>query len=146
MIAAIAVLCLAALATFVAVVPSSEPEVDPEQRLKAMALEFSVSGRKIETDVNGRPVLSGMVVDNSVRQRMQQMIVDEGLDAGLMLTTGADLASDVARCCAVVAIPATPVIWAGVRWRSPVTTRMKPPSMRLSIPMPCATPACAGSH
>ncbi|MGY0633277.1 FHA domain-containing protein [Luteimonas sp. A478] len=95
MIAAIAVLCLAALATFVAVVPSSEPEVDPEQRLKAMALEFNVSGRRIETDVNGRPVLSGMVADDTVRQRMQQMIVDEGLDAGLTLTTGADLASDV---------------------------------------------------
>lgn len=95
MIAAIAVLCLAALATFVAVVPSAEPEVDPEQRLSAMAREFSVSGRRIEKDVNGRPVLSGMVRDDAARQEMAQVLADEGLEAGLALTTGADLASNV---------------------------------------------------
>lgn len=96
MIAAIAVLCLASLATFVAVVPSSEPEVDPEQRLGEMAREFSVSGRRIEKDVNGRPVLSGMVADDNVRQQLQQRVAEEGLDVGLSLTTGADLAANVA--------------------------------------------------
>lgn len=95
LIAAVAVLCLAALAIVVLVMPQAEQQVDPEQRLRALAREYGVSGRNIEYDVDRQPVLSGMVRDDATRERFQEQVEAEGLPVGLALTTGADLADSV---------------------------------------------------
>ncbi|MGO1542133.1 MAG: FHA domain-containing protein [Luteimonas sp.] len=106
MIAAVAVLCLASLAIFVAVVPSAEPRIDPEARLKQLAREYSVSDRSIERDVNREPVLSGMVKDAATRKRFQEQVAEEGLPVSLVLTTGEDLADNVAEMLRAGGFPA----------------------------------------
>ncbi len=93
--AAVAVLSLASLAIVAAVVPSAESRVEPEVRLQELARQFQVSERRIEKDVNGKPVLAGMVSDASVRRDLQEQVAQEGLDVTLVLTTGEDLAINV---------------------------------------------------
>ena len=106
MFAAIAVLCLASLAIFVLVVPPAETRVDPEQRLRTLAREYSVSGRSIEYDVNRQPVLSGMVKDEATRRRFQQQVDAEELAVGLALTTGEDLAVNLREILRAQGFPA----------------------------------------
>ena len=93
--AAVAVLSLASLAIVVAVVPSAESRIEPETRLQELAREFQVSGAKVERDVNGKPVLAGMVTDAVTRRDLQELVAKEGLDVTLVLTTGEDLAINV---------------------------------------------------
>lgn len=107
MIAAIAVLCLASMATFVAFVPSAETRVDPEVRLKQLAAEYRVSGRSIQQDVNRDLVLSGRIKDAAARSRLQAQLDEEGLPVTLSLTTGEDLANDVAEVLRAGGFPAT---------------------------------------
>src|SRR5690554_5808138 len=95
LVAAVAVLSLASLAIFVAVVPSAESKIEPETRLQELARQYQVSGRKIEPDVNGKLVLAGMVADASARRNLQEQVAKEGLDVTLVLTTGEDLAINV---------------------------------------------------
>lgn len=106
MFAAVAVLCLASLAIFVLVVPQAEPRVDPEQRLRALAREYSVSGRSIDYDVNRQPVLSGMVKDAATRRRLHEQVEAEGLEVGLSLTTGEDLAENLSEIMRAQGFPA----------------------------------------
>src|SRR5690606_17554266 len=87
MFAAVAVLCLASLAIFVLVVPQAEPRVDPEQRLRALAREYSVSGRSIDYDVNRQPVLSCTVKDAATRPRVSEPAAPAGPAAARALTT-----------------------------------------------------------
>ncbi|WP_407353231.1 FHA domain-containing protein [Luteimonas sp. R10] len=96
MIAAIAVLSLASLAIFAAVMPSQEAPVDVEERLRSLAREYRVAEARIERDVNGIAVLSGTVKDVATRQRMRQQLDSERIDATLTLRTGEDMARDVA--------------------------------------------------
>jgi len=95
LVAAVAVLSLASLAIFVALVPSAGSAVEPETRLKELAREFQVSGQKIERDVDGKPVLAGMVADATARRNLQEQVAREELDVTLVLTTGEDLAINV---------------------------------------------------
>lgn len=95
LVAAVAVLCLAALAIVVLVMPQAAEQVDPEQRLRQLAREFGVSGRSIEYDVDHQPVLSGMVKDAATRERFRERVESEKLQVGLALTTGEDLAVNV---------------------------------------------------
>ncbi|NLC62372.1 MAG: hypothetical protein GX761_13965 [Gammaproteobacteria bacterium] len=106
LVAAIAVLSLASLAIFVAVVPSAESKIEPEARLQELAREFQVSGRKIEKDVNGKPVLAGMVADAAARRDLQERVAKEELDVTLVLTTGEDLAINVSEVLRAGGFPA----------------------------------------
>ena len=106
LVAAVAVLSLASLAIFVAVVPSAESKIEPEARLQELAREFQVSGRKIEKDVNGKPVLAGMVADAAVRRDLQERVAKEELDVTLVLTTGEDLAINVSEVLRAGGFPA----------------------------------------
>ncbi|WP_149195361.1 FHA domain-containing protein [Luteimonas suaedae] len=96
MIAAIAVLSLASLAIFAAVMPSQETAIDIEARLQSLAREYRVAEAKVERDVNGIAVLSGTVKDVATRLRMRQQLDSERIDATLTLRTGEDMARDVA--------------------------------------------------
>lgn len=96
MIAAIAVLSLASLAIFAAVMPAQEAPIDVEARLRSLAREYRVAEARIERDVNGIAVLSGTVKDVAIRQRMRQQLDSERIDAVLTLRTGEDMARDVA--------------------------------------------------
>lgn len=106
LVAAVAVLSLASLAIFVAVVPSAESKIEPEARLQELAREFQVSGRKIEKDVNGKPVLAGMVADAAARRDLQERVAKEELDVTLVLTTGEDLAINVSEVLRAGGFPA----------------------------------------
>lgn len=96
MIAAIAVLSLASLAIFAAVMPTQEAPVDVEARLTSLAREYRVADANVVRDVNGVAVLSGTVKDVATRQRMRQQLDNERIDATLSLRTGEDMARDVA--------------------------------------------------
>jgi len=96
LIAGVAVLALSALAIVAALMPAPAPEVDVEQRLRALAQEFDVGDVVISRDVEGRIVLSGTVDDSDARTRLQSRIASESLDAGVALRSGEDLAVDVA--------------------------------------------------
>lgn len=106
LIAAVAVLSLASLAIFVAVVPSAESKIEPASRLQELARQYQVSGRRIEKDVNGRPVLAGMVADAAARRSLQEQVAEEGLDVTLVLTTGEDLAINVGEVLRAGGFPA----------------------------------------
>ncbi len=97
LIAGVAVLALAALAIFAALTPAPPARVDVEQRLHALAREFEVSNVKITRDVDGRAVVSGTIDDAAARERFAARLRDEGVDAGLALRSGQDLAGDVAQ-------------------------------------------------
>jgi len=96
LIAGIAVLALAGLAIFAALVPAPPPQVDVEHRLRELAREFDVSNVGVSRDVEGRPVLSGTVDEGDTRERLASRLAAEGLEAGLALRSGQDLAGDVA--------------------------------------------------
>ncbi|NZA26782.1 hypothetical protein H0E84_10340 [Luteimonas sp. SJ-92] len=96
MIAAIAVLSLASLAIFAAVMPADEAPFDVEARLQSLAREYRVAEARVERDVEGVAVLSGTVKDVVTRQRMRQQLDSERIDASLSLRTGEDMAQDVA--------------------------------------------------
>ena len=96
LIAGVAVLALSALAIVAALMPGPAPEVDVEQRLRALAQEFEVGDVVISRDVEGRIVLSGTVDDSDARTRFQSRIASEGLGASVALRSGQDLAIDVA--------------------------------------------------
>ena len=95
LIAGVAVLALAALAIFAALTPAPPAQVDVEQRLHALAREFDVSNVKIIRDVDGRAVVSGTIDDAAARERFATRLREEGVDAGLALRSGQDLAGDV---------------------------------------------------
>ena len=97
LIAGVAVLALAALAIFAALTPAPPAPVDVEQRLHALAREFDVSNVQITRDVDGRAVVSGTIDDAEARERFAARLREEGVDAGLALRSGQDLAGDVAR-------------------------------------------------
>lgn len=106
MIAAIAVLSLASLAIFAAVMPSGEPAVDPEARLKALVRGLPISELEIARDVNGQLVLSGMVHDAASRDRLREQLAGEDLQVSLALRTGEDLALNVAEVLRAGGYPA----------------------------------------
>lgn len=95
LIAAVAVLALAAVAVVAAFLPRQNQQVDAQAYLQSLVPQHGITQSKIETDVNGVPVLSGTVESDAVRQRIVQQLRDAGINASVALRTGEDLASDV---------------------------------------------------
>src|SRR3546814_19251868 len=79
LVAVLAVLSLASLAIFAAVMPQHEKPVDPRSQLQAMISEFHVIDGQAAADAAGRPVLSGTVRDASARDSIEQRIAQSGL-------------------------------------------------------------------
>lgn len=94
-IAALAVLSLASLAIFAAVMPAHQKPVDVRTQLKSIINEYQVSGGKILENVNGVPVLSGTVKDDAARKRIANRFERDEIDAELDLRSGEDIAADV---------------------------------------------------
>ncbi len=94
-IAALAVLSLASLAIFAAVMPINVSPVDPDTQIKSLIPEYQIASGKISKNINGDPVLSGTVSDDAVRQRIAQRLQADGIVATLDLRTGEDIAADV---------------------------------------------------
>lgn len=95
-IAAVAVLSLASLAIFAAVVPQRAEEPDPQARLQRLVPEYGIDDGRASLDLQGRLVLTGTVPDAATRERIAGRLAAEGIDARLELRTGDDIAGDVA--------------------------------------------------
>lgn len=94
-IAALAVLSLASLAIFAAVMPIHVLPVDSNAQLQSLIGEYQITNGKISKNVNGDPVLSGTVKDDATRQRIVQRLKADGINATPELRTGEDIAADV---------------------------------------------------
>jgi len=94
-IAALAVLSLASLAIFAAVMPAHQKTVDVRTQLKSIISEYQVADGKILENVNGEPVLSGTVKDEATRRRIASRLLRDHLTATTELRSGEDIAADV---------------------------------------------------
>ncbi|MGH8031190.1 MAG: hypothetical protein ACREO8_02210, partial [Luteimonas sp.] len=94
-IAALAVLSLASVAIFAAVMPASDQPIDAKAALLGLIDEFQIREGRTSQDVNGDPVLSGTVDRGSTRDRIQERIEADGIAATLDLRTGEKIAEDV---------------------------------------------------
>jgi len=98
LVAALAVLSLASLAIFAAVMPQHEKPVDPRTQLEGLISEFKINGGTLHKQPDGTFVLSGTVANNrtrdSIEQRVRQ-IRQQGVDATLDLRSGEKIAADV---------------------------------------------------
>ena len=96
LIAGVAMLSLASLAIFAAVLPASEQQTDPRERLGAVMAEHRVANVEIVDGVDGRPTVTGAVDSRATLERLQAQLAAEKIDAQLQLRTGEHIASDVA--------------------------------------------------
>ncbi len=96
LIAGVAMLSLASLAIFAAVLPASEQPADPRERLGALMTEHRVANVDIVDGVDGRPTVTGAVDSRAALERLQAQLAAEKIDAQLQLRTGEHIASDVA--------------------------------------------------
>ena len=94
-IAAVAVLSLASLAIFAAVMPEQESKVDAREQLAKLIPEYAIDDGRTALDVHGNAVLTGTVRDPQTRDRIRQRVESEGITAVIDLRTGDDIASDV---------------------------------------------------
>ncbi len=96
-VAALAVLSLASLAIFAAVMPAHQQQADPRAQLEAVIREFRISDARIHPNVNGEPVLAGTVRDAAARQRILRYLQEKDIDVPPPeLRSGEDIAADVA--------------------------------------------------
>src|SRR5690606_19637101 len=96
--AALAVLSLASLAIFAAVMPQHEKPVDPRTQLEGLIGEFKINGGALHERADGTLVLSGTVADSRVRDSIEQrvrQIRQQGIEATLDLRSGDKIAADV---------------------------------------------------
>jgi hypothetical protein len=95
-IAALAVLSLASLAIFAAVMPTREPPPDVRAQLDAVVRDFRISDARVHDNVNGEPVLTGTVRDAATRARILQYLREKKIEAPPPeLRSGEDIAADV---------------------------------------------------
>ncbi|WP_226467217.1 FHA domain-containing protein [Luteimonas panaciterrae] len=94
MIAAIAVLSLAALAVFAAVMPSQKQKVDTDAEAKALVHDFHIYKGALSNDGTGQ-TLSGIVPDRATTDLIQRRIQEKDLPVALNLRTGEQIAADV---------------------------------------------------
>ncbi len=94
-VAAIAVLSLASVAIFAAVIPPEKAVPEPREQLGQLIKEYGIVDGRSQLDSKGRWVLSGTVQDDAARALIQRRLAAEDLDARLELRTGDDLARDV---------------------------------------------------
>ena len=98
LVAALAVLSLASLAIFAAVMPQHEKPVDPRTQLEALISEYKINGGMLQERADGTLVLSGTVANSKVRDSIEQrvrQIRQLGVDAALDLRSGDKIAADV---------------------------------------------------
>ena len=98
LVAALAVLSLASLAIFAAVMPQHEKPVDPRTQLEGLIGEFKINGGMLHERPDGTLVLSGTVSDSRVRDSIEQrvsQIRQQGVGATLDLRSGDKIAADV---------------------------------------------------
>ncbi len=94
-IAALAVLSLASVAIFAAVMPHKPETTDAKTALVRLIDEFHIRDGRTSENVNGIPVLSGTVDTGATRERIQERLRAEGITAALDLRTGDKIAEDV---------------------------------------------------
>ncbi|MBC7990743.1 MAG: type III secretion system inner membrane ring subunit SctD [Luteimonas sp.] len=94
-IAGLAVLSLASVAIFAAVVPKGRTGPQPIDRLDAIAAQYRITDGATTVTPEGLPVLSGSVDDVATREQIRQRIGREGIVAKIDLRTGEDIAHDV---------------------------------------------------
>lgn len=98
LVAALAVLSLASLAIFAAVMPQHEKQADPRAELKALITEFRIGDGMLRERDDGTLVLSGIVRDGQVRDSIEKrvrQIEQHGVQAALDLRSGDKIAADV---------------------------------------------------
>lgn len=94
-VAALAVLSLASLAIFAAVMPPQKQEPEPDVTLASLIRDYRITDGAVSENVNGDPVLTGTVADAATRARISKRLQDAGITATLDLRTGEDIAADV---------------------------------------------------
>jgi hypothetical protein len=94
-VAAVAVLSLASLAIFAAVMPEQEPKIDAREQLARLIPEYAIDDGRTTLDVHGNAVLTGTVRDPQTRDRIRQRVESEDITAVIDLRTGDDIANDV---------------------------------------------------
>ena len=94
-VAAVAVLSLASLAIFAAVMPEQEAKVDAREQLAKLIPEYAIDDGRTALDVHGNAVLTGTVRDAQTRERIRQRVEADDIAAVIDLRTGDDIASDV---------------------------------------------------
>ena len=92
----IAVLSLASLAIFAAVMPSRNKNVDQTAELNAMVQEYHIQDSKVTKLANGNLKLTGIVPNRETRDQIQRRISTAGIHALIELRSGDDIAADVA--------------------------------------------------
>lgn len=95
LVAALAVLSLASLAIFAAVMPKQEEQADPRSQLSALITEFQVRDGQVSEDVHGRPILKGTVENDRVRESIEGRVAQAGFEAALDLRSAEKIAADV---------------------------------------------------
>jgi type III secretion system YscD/HrpQ family protein len=95
LVAALAVLSLASLAIFAAVMPKHEEQADPRSQLNALITEFQVRDGKVSEDAHGRPILKGTVENDAMRERIEGRVAQAGFEAALDLRSAEKIAADV---------------------------------------------------
>jgi hypothetical protein len=95
LVAALAVLSLASLAIFAAVMPKQEEQADPRSQLNALITEFQVRDGQVSEDVHGRPILKGTVENDRVRESIEGRVAQAGFEAALDLRSAEKIAADV---------------------------------------------------
>ena len=94
-VAALAVLSLASVAIFAAVVPKARIGPQPIDRLAALAGQYQITDRNTSLTPDGVPVLTGTVDDVAMREKIRIRAQGEGIEAKIDLRTGNDIAHDV---------------------------------------------------
>ena len=98
LVAALAVLSLASLAIFAAVMPQHVEPVDPRAQLQALIGEFQIGEGRLLERGDGTLVLSGTVRDGATRDSIEArvgQIRQLGVEAALDLRSGDKIAADV---------------------------------------------------
>lgn len=95
LVAALAVLSLASLAIFAAVMPRHEEPADPRSQLNALITEFQMRDGKVLQDAQGRPVLRGTVKNDKERESIEGRVAQAGFEAALDLRSAEKIAADV---------------------------------------------------
>lgn len=89
------VLILGSVAIYASVTNKILPRVSPLKSLTGMIQEYRVADGQVNQEANGVWTLSGTVSDSGVRDRIQQRLQHDGIEASLDLRTGADVARAV---------------------------------------------------
>jgi hypothetical protein len=88
-------LILGSVAIYASVTEKILPRVSPLKSLTGLIREYHVADGQVNQETNGVWTLSGTVADSAVRDRIQQRLQQDRIEASLDLRTGADVARAV---------------------------------------------------